>query len=79
MQLGKAPSRLYIYGRLGSRARKARASRRDKLLRPTDQTERQGREVETRKEAKGRRLGPAGGSRETPAAAAGESSTQRTP
>ena len=29
MQLGKAPNRLYIYGRLGSQARKARATRRD--------------------------------------------------
>ena len=59
--------------------RKAGATRRYKLLRPTDQTERHCQGVKTRTEAKGRLLGPAGGSRETPAAAAGESSTQRPP
>jgi hypothetical protein len=35
LQLGKAPNRLYIYGRLGSQARKALATRREKLLRST--------------------------------------------
>ena len=79
LRLDKAPNRFYICGRLGSQASKARAIRRDKLLRPTDQTKRHGRGLETRKEAKGRRPGPAGGSRETPAAAAAESSIQRTP
>jgi hypothetical protein len=56
-----------------------RVGQHNKLLRPTDQTERHGRGKETRTEAEGRLPGPAGGSRETPVAAAGESSTQRTP
>jgi hypothetical protein len=32
LQLGKAPNRLYIYGRLGSQARKARATRRGEQM-----------------------------------------------
>jgi hypothetical protein len=62
-------------------ARASRVRQHNKLLRPTDQSKRHGRGVGTRTEAEGRRppVGPGGGSRETPAEAAGESSTQRIP
>ncbi len=81
LQLSKAPSCLYINGRLGPQASKAsrratRVGKHNNLLLTTDQPEHHCRGVETRTEAEGRRPGPAGGSLETPAAAAGESNTQ---
>jgi hypothetical protein len=78
LQLGEAPSRIFL---------QRPAPRPGALVfgalrpgRPGSPANPDGRGVGTRTEAEGRRPGPAGGSRETPAAAAAaDSSAQRMP